>query len=233
MAVSKAQKVELLAELKDKMSKAQSIMFAHYIGMTVLDVSDLREKLRQGKAEMKVGKKTLMQIAAKDLNLPELSDEVLNGPVACIFSYEDALVGAQVAHKFAKDHPQVELIGGIFEGKLISKEEAITIAKIPGKLQLLGMFAAMINSPLSSFARGLSELAKQKEVPTPAAPAAETPKVEEKKEEVVAAPAAEAPKEETAAPAADAATHEVGTPTPATTEEAAPAAPAAEAPPAA
>ena len=215
MAVTKAQKVELLAELKDKMSKAQSIMFAHYIGMNVLDVSDLREKLRQGKAEMKVGKKTLMRIAAKELNLPEMSDDLLDGPVACIFSYEDALSGAQIAFKFSKDHPQVELIGGVFEGKLLSKAEAVAIAKIPGKQQLLGMFAAMINSPLSSFARGLSELAKQKEAP---APAAEAPKTEEKKEEAPAAPAAEAP----AAPAAEAA------PTPATTE-AAPA-PAADAP---
>ncbi len=201
MAVSRAKKVELLADIKDKMSKAQSIIFAHYIGMTVLDVSALRSKLKEGKAEMKVGKKTLMHIAAKELGMPEMSDEVLNGPVACIFSYEDPLSGAQVAFKFSKDHPQMELIGGVFEGKLLTKEEAVRLAKIPSKLQLLGMFAAMINSPLSSFARGLSELAKQKESP---APAPEAPKAE-------AAPTPEVKTEET--PAAAAAT-------PATTEEA-------------
>jgi large subunit ribosomal protein L10 len=205
MAVSRAQKVELLAELKDKMSKAQSIMFAHYIGMTVSDVSELRGQLKGAKAELKVGKKTLMQIAAKELKLPEMSDETLDGPVACIFSYEDPLSGAQIAFKFGKEHPQVELIGGVFEGKLLSKDEAIALAKIPGKQQLLGMFASMLNSPLISFARALGEIAKQKE-----APKVEAPKAEEKKE----------------APAAEAAT-------PATTEVANDAAPAAEAPPAA
>jgi len=217
MALTKAQKTEQLNELKEKMKDSKSVMFAHYIGMKVSDSSDFRNKLREKKSEMKVAKKTLMQIAAKDLNMPEISDELLDGPVACIFSYDDALSGAQIAFKFSKDHPQVELIGGIYEGKILSKAETIAIAKIPGKQQLLGMFAAMINSPLSSFARGLSELAKQKEAP---APAAEAPKAE-------AAPAAEAAPEvkaeEAPAPAAE---------TPATTEDA-PAAPAAEAPPAA
>ncbi len=175
MALTKAQKTEQLQELKDKMKKSTSVMFAHYIGLTVKDVSDLRDTLRASDAEMKVAKKTLMQLAAKDLGLPELPESSMDGAVACIFSFVDPLTGAQIAFKFAKDHPQVELIGGIFEGKLISKEEAVAIAKIPGKQQLLGMFAAMCNGPLSSFARVLSELAKQKEAPKAEAPAAAAP----------------------------------------------------------
>lgn len=215
MALTKKQKSAQLQELKDKMQKSSSVMFAHYIGLTVHDVSDLRDQLRAQDSEMKVAKKTLMQLAAKDLGLPELTYDTLQGPVACIFSFADPLTGAQVAFKFGKANPQVELIGGIFEGKLLSKEEAIAIAKIPGKQQLLGMFAAMLNSPLSSFARGLSELAKQKEAPAPkeepkaeAAPAAEAPAAEVQTEET--APAAEAAStpeaapETPAAPAADA-----------------------------
>ena len=212
MAVTKQQKAEILTELKDKMSKAKSIMFAHYIGMTVSDVSELRSTLKKGNAEMKVAKKNLMRIAAKESNLPEPPDEQLDGPVACIFSFEDPLTGGQIAFKFAKTHKQVELIGGIWEGKLISKEEAVAIAQIPGREALLGMFMAMCQGPLSSFARGLSELAKQKEAAsaTPA-PAAET--------------TAEAPAPAAEAPAAEAA------PTPAPEAPAAPAAePTAEAP---
>ncbi len=207
MAVTKAQKVEILAELKEKMQQSKSIIFAHYIGMPVADVSELRRDLKKTKSEMKVAKKNLMRIAAKDLNLPEPPDEMLDGAVACIFSFEDPLTGAQVAFKFGKKHKQVELIGGIYEGKLISKEEAVALAKIPGKEALLSMFAAMCIGPLSSFARGLSELAKMK-----AEPVKEEPKVE-----APAAPAAEAP----ATPAAEAA------PTPAPE---APAAPAADTP---
>ena len=173
MAVTKAAKVELLAELKEKLGSCTSVMFAHYIGMKVADVSELRRTLKGAKAEMKVGKKTLMQIASKELNLPSISDDMLDGPVACIFSFGDPLSGAQIAFKFAKDHPQVELIGGIFEGKLMTKEQANAFARIPSRDVLLTMFVGMLRSPLqsfasmcasplSSFARSLSEIAKKK-----------------------------------------------------------------------
>lgn len=209
MAVTKQQKAEILTELKDKMSKAKSIMFAHYIGMTVSDVSELRSTLKKGNAEMKVAKKNLMRIAAKETNLPEPPDEQLDGPVACIFSFEDPLTGGQIAFKFAKTHKQVELIGGIWEGKLISKEEAVAIAQIPGREALLGMFMAMCQGPLSSFARGLSELAKQKEAaaPKPApAPVAEAPApaAEAPAAEAASTPAPEAPAAPAAEPTAEA-----------------------------
>lgn len=180
MAVTRSQKAVQLTELKEKMQKASSIVFAHYIGMTVADVSDLRNKLRQNKAEMKVAKKTLMQIAAKDLGMPEISDELLDGPVACILCYDDPIQGAQTAFAFAKDHPQVELIGGIFDGKILSKDQAVSLAKTPSRTVLLATFASMIQSPLRSFAsictspligfaRIADELAKKGGVPAKAA----------------------------------------------------------------
>lgn len=204
MALTKEQKAAQLKELKDSMQKTQSLMFAHYIGLKVSEVSDLRAKLKKENAEMKVAKKTLMQIAAKELGWPELPDDLLDGAVACIFSFQDPLSGAQVAYKFGKTKNQVELIGGIFEGKLVSKKEAMAIGQIPGKLQLLGMFMAMCNGPLSSFARGLSEIAKQKEA---GAPKKEEPAAEKKEEPAAAAapaPATETPAPEAPAPAADA-----------------------------
>lgn len=173
MALTREEKATQLTELKEKMSKAQSIIFAHYIGLKVAEVSTLRRELKKGKAEMKVGKKTLMSIAAKDRGLPALPAPSFSGPVACIFSFADPLSGAQIAFRFGKDHQQVALIGGIFDGKVLSKEEAIAFAKIPGRVQLLALFAAMLrsplisfasmcNAPLSGFARALSELSKKK-----------------------------------------------------------------------
>lgn len=174
MPVTRAQKEAQLTELKEKMAKAQSMMFAQYIGLTVSEAGELRQKLREANAEMKVAKKTLMRLATKDAGLPEIVEKNLEGPVACIFSFSDPLSGAQVAFKFAKDHAQVKLIGGIYNGKLLTKEDAVEMAKMPGREQLLAMFAAMLQSPLVSFAsmcsspltgmaRGLSELAKKKE----------------------------------------------------------------------
>ncbi|MDD5103852.1 MAG: 50S ribosomal protein L10 [Candidatus Peribacteraceae bacterium] len=174
MPVTRAQKEAQLVELKEKMSKSQSLMFAQYIGLKVSEVGELRQKLKEANAEMKVAKKTLMRLAAKDAGLPGISEKNLEGPVACIFSFSDPLSGAQAAFKFAKDHAQVKLIGGIYDGKLLTKEEALEMARMPGRMELLAIFAAMIRSPLVSFAgacsspltdmaRGLSELAKKKE----------------------------------------------------------------------
>lgn len=204
MALTKEQKKAQIDELTAKLKDAKSVMFSHYIGLNVADVSDLRGKLLEQDAEMKVAKKTLIKLAFKEAGYPDIETDNLDGPVACIFSYNDALSGAQTAFKFAKSHEQVQLIGGVFEGKLISKEEAVTIAQIPGRTELLTIFACMLNSPMSSFARGLKQMAEKQE-----APAAE----EAPKEEVVAAaeaPVAAAPEAE--APAAESAPTEEPTP---------------------
>lgn len=173
MAVSREQKAVQLTELKESFGKAQSVIFTNYIGLKVHEVSDLRKKLREGGAELKVAKKTLMQIAAKEQKLPEMEEKNMTGPVACIFSYTDPLMGAQVAFKFAKDHTQVSFLGGIFEGKILSKSDTVALAKMPSRQILLATFAGMIrsplvkfasicNSPLTGFARALSEVAKKK-----------------------------------------------------------------------
>lgn len=217
MALSRDQKTAQVKELTDKMSSSTSIIFAHYIGLSVAEVAELRAKLKEVNSEMKVAKKTLMQIAAKEAKLPELTEEHLPGPVSLIFSNDDPLAGAQIAFKFAKDHDQVELIGGIFEGNVLSKEEAVALAKMPSRDVLLATFVGMLksplnrfagvcSSPLSGFARALSEMADkggfvQEE---------EAPKEEVKKEEPKEAPAEEAkaeteeekPAEETDAPEA-------------------------------
>ncbi len=172
MALTRAQKEEQLADLKDKLQKSQSVIFAHYIGLTVTDVGDLRAKLRAKKAEMKVGKKTLIRMAMKELNLPEPGEKDLDGPVACIFSYEDPMSGASVAFAYGKTNDKVKLIGGLFEGKLLTANEAKAFASLPSREVLLATFAMMIrspltkfasmaNGPLSGFARALSQIAEK------------------------------------------------------------------------
>ncbi len=192
MALTRKQKEDQVKDLTDKMKNASSVIFTHYIGLTVSSVTKLRGQLRKENAEMQVAKKSLIQLAAKAANAPEVSDDMLPGPVACIFSFKEPTSGANVTFKFGKDNPQIKLIGGIFDGKILSATEATAMATIPSKLQLIGMFMSMCNapltqfasaisSPLTGFARALSEVAKKKESESPAAPAA------------AAAPAAEAP----------------------------------------
>lgn len=176
MALTRTEKAKQLKELHQEFSKATSVMFSHFVGLTVKEISQLRRKLRDDGAKMKVAKKTLIRLAAKEAGLPEMNDEDLPGPVACIFSSTDPLVGAQVVFAFSKAHQKVSLIGGVFDGKFLSKEQALALAKMPGRTQLLATFAMMLRSPLvtfagmcasplTGFARAVSELSKKKESP--------------------------------------------------------------------
>jgi len=172
MALTRQQKQAQVKDLTDKFKSAQSVMFAHYIGLTVAEVSELRAKLKEQDSEMQVAKKTLLKIAAKEAGMPEIDADVITGPVSCIFSSTDPLSGAQIAFKFGKSHDQVQILGGIFDGKILTKEEAIELAKMPGRTELLAIFASMIrsplvtfagmcSSPLSGFARAVSEMAEK------------------------------------------------------------------------
>lgn len=203
MALTRQQKETQVADLTEKMKNASSVIFTQYLGLTVTAITKLRSSLKKEKAEMKVAKKTLVRLAAKNANIAEISEEQLPADVACIFSFDEPTTGASIAHKFAKDHAQIKLLGGIFSGKILTKNEAMEFATIPSKIQLIGMFMSMCNTPLTQFAsacggpltgfaRALSEISKKKasEAPAPVA-AAVTP-------EVAAAPAAP----EASAPAA-------------------------------
>lgn len=152
MALSKDQKKAQVQDLTDKMQKSQSVIFAHYIGLSVAEVSDFRGQLLEQEAEMKVAKKTLTKIALKEAGLPEVQDDDIEGPVSLIFSYSDPMSGAQVAFKYSKDHEQVQIIGGIFDGKVLTKEQAVELAKMPTREVLLATFMGMMQSPLRSFA---------------------------------------------------------------------------------
>ena len=185
MALSRDQKEAQVKELVDHMKKSSSVIFTNYLGLTVADITKLRSNLKKENALMQVAKKTLIRLAAKEAGAPEVTDEMLQGDIACIFSQGEPNAGPAQAVAFAKDHPHVKLVGGIFSGKILTAKEANEFAKIPGKQQLLGMFMMMCNAPLSQFAnaigspltgfaRALSEVAKKKatEAPAAAAPAA-------------------------------------------------------------
>jgi large subunit ribosomal protein L10 len=152
MALTRDQKGAQLQSFKDALKKAKSVVFMQYAGTSVEAISALRGKLYERKAEMKVGKKTLFRIAAKEAGLPDVTDEATPGPIAYVYSYEDEMSGAKVALEFRKVSDKVALVGGILNGKILSKAEAVELGKMLSKEELLAKFAAMLRAPLSNFA---------------------------------------------------------------------------------
>lgn len=172
MAITRTQKAQLTKDLTEKWKKASAVLFAQYSGLSVANISRLRCQLKQADAEMKVAKKTLLRLAAASLKHPFPEETDLPGPIACIFNYADPLSGARIAFAFGKDHPQVRLVGAIFEGNVLSGPAAVSLAQIPPRLTLLASFAnlcraplqqcaSVCSSPLQSFAIALQEHAKK------------------------------------------------------------------------
>ncbi len=151
MALTKEQKNQILEELSQKFKDAKSVIFTEYRGLDVQAISELRNQMRDSGIEYKIAKKTLIKLAAKENGIDELPEDVMAGPVAVAFSYEDQVVVASLLAKFAKDHEQVKMLGGILDGKVIDAGVVKELASIPSKEELYAKLLGSMNSPISGF----------------------------------------------------------------------------------
>lgn len=206
MAITKEQKQDVLRDLVDKFARSKSVIFSDYRGLDVASISSLRNQLREKNAETKVAKKTLMRLAAKENQIEDISKDLMEGPVSATFSYEDQLAGLKILFKFSKENENLKLLGGIIDGKVVSKEEVMQLAKLPGREELLAKLIGSMNAPVSGFVGILGNLlggfvrvlnAYKETLPAEAAPSEPVKAVEE----ATPAEVVEAPKEEAEAPA--------------------------------
>ena len=150
-----------VAEIKEKLQKANSVVINKYQGLTVEEDTLLRKNLREAGVEYKVYKNTLVTIAAKELGLEGIV-EYLEGPVSIAFGYEDVTVAARVLNDFAKDHKKLELKAGIVEGEVYDEAKIKQLATIPSKEVLIANLLGSIKSPIASFARVINAIAESK-----------------------------------------------------------------------
>ena len=158
IAKKQAQVEELANELKD----AKVVLLTDYRGITVTDVTKLRADLRNANAEYKVIKNNIIKRALAANGEKEL-DSTLEGPVALVMSKEDYLAPSKVIYNFTKDHDFYKIKGGIVEGKVMSAEEIITLAKLPSRQELLAKLAGALLGNITKLAVALDQVKAQKE----------------------------------------------------------------------
>jgi len=157
------QKIEEVNKLAEKIKEAKVVILADYRGINVEDVTNLRSKLRGAKTEYSIIKNNITRRALAQCNLIEGLEDALLGPTAVIMSNEDYLEPAKIIYDYAKVNEFYKIKGGIIEGKVVSAEELITLAKLPSRETLLGMLAGALLGNITKLAVGLNEVAKQKE----------------------------------------------------------------------
>lgn len=156
------QKEEEVSKLAEKFKSANLVLLTDYRGITVEDVTTLRNTLRDTKAEYKVIKNNIIK-RALDTNGENALDEVLEGPTAVITTEGEYLDPLKAIYNFAKANDFYKIKGGIIEGKVMTTEELITLAKLPSRQELLGMLAGGLLGTISKLAIGLDQVRMQKE----------------------------------------------------------------------
>ncbi|KPU42643.1 50S ribosomal protein L10 [Oxobacter pfennigii] len=158
----KQEKEAMVQEIKDKLTKAQTVIMADYRGLTVEEDTELRRKFREAGVEYKVLKNTLTSIAAKEAGIEGL-DAYLAGPTSFAFGYDDATAPARILNDFAKDHKKLELKGGLVQGKLFNVDNVKELATIPPREVLIAKLLGSFKAPMSNFAYLVNAIKEKKE----------------------------------------------------------------------
>ena len=156
------QKEKEVEELAAKLKDAKLILLAEYRGITVADVTKIRSDLKNVKGEYKVIKNNIVK-RALDTNGENGLDNLLEGPTALIIGTEDYLEPSKVIYNYSKDHEFYKIKGGIIDGKVMTAEEIITLAKLPSRQELLAKLAGSLLGNITKLAIALDQVKVQKE----------------------------------------------------------------------
>jgi large subunit ribosomal protein L10 len=145
-AMDRAQKQEAIEALKGVFADSGAVVVTHYMGLTVAEMTDLRGKLRQEGAQLKVVKNTLAERAAEGSKIaPALKN--LTGVTSVVYTKGDPVALAKALSKYAKDNPEFTFKAGIVEGKVISIKEIEALATMPSKEEIYSKLLFLLNAP--------------------------------------------------------------------------------------
>ena len=157
MGEPRADKVAVVAEVKDKLESSDGVLLTEYRGIDVPGMAELRTTLRPAGGEYKIYKNTLVKLAANELGM-EL-DELLSGPVALAFVGEksdgskgDAAAVAKALKEFGKSNEALVIKGGLLDGKPVTPAEIKALAELPSREVLFAEFAGAMEHMLGDFA---------------------------------------------------------------------------------
>jgi len=167
----KPEKIALVEEIAGKLESANSVILCDFKGINVEEISELRKRCRDEGVTFRVIKNTLLTRAAEKVGIEGLGEHFV-GPTALAFS-EDYSKPAKVLKEFQKEFQKLTLKAGYVDGQVIDETGVIALADLPGREELLGMLAGVLQAPISGFARVLNaniqgfanvidQLAKQK-----------------------------------------------------------------------
>lgn len=144
-------KKAIVEEIADKFSKSSSAILFDYRGLTVEEVTELRKQFREAGVDYKVYKNTLVKRALEKAGVEGLVD-LMEGPNAIAFGFEDPITPAKIGSEFAKTHKALELKAGVVEGEFFDEDKVKELAAIPSREVLIAKLLGSLKAPVSNFA---------------------------------------------------------------------------------
>ncbi len=159
----RAAKAAVVKEIKANIDNSVSTVIAENVGLTVTELNDLRNELKENNIKFKVYKNTLSKLAVKDGQFKDFSN-FLNGPTVTAFNNgDDETAAIRIIDKFAQEHKNLKIKAASLEGRLLTSQEISEIAAIPGREGLLTMLASALISPLRDITVALHLYNEQKQ----------------------------------------------------------------------
>jgi len=146
---TRAQKETVVKDLTDKLSKIKTAVFADYAGLSVVKLTKLRRELRGQGVDIKVVKKTLVDISLKNAGINDVDAKRMPGQLAVITGYSDEVAPAKIVYGFSRKEDKLKILGGILNNAFIDAAGIVGLAKLPSRPELLGKLVGTIAAPMS------------------------------------------------------------------------------------
>ena len=158
MALKKAEKDEVVAEVAELLKTSKMTVVAKYQGTTVKALQSLRRQARDNGTKVKVVKNRLViKAVQQNDSLKDADISNLQGMLLYAFNADDEVAPAQVLNQFAKANPTIEFVGALTgEGKFIGSDDVKALANLPSKNELVAQVVATLLSPVNDVTNALS-----------------------------------------------------------------------------
>ena len=156
MSLNLDEKKEVVAEVSERLTKAQAVVLAEYRGLPVEQITVLRSQARASGVYLRVLKNTLARRAVQGTPFEKLADQMV-GPLAYGIS-DDPVAAAKVLHAYAKGNDKLVIKGGAMPGYVMTAKEVGNLASMPSRDELLAKLLGTMQAPIAKFVQTLNEV---------------------------------------------------------------------------
>ena len=148
--MSKEKKQVYISEMSSQLDKAEAVIVAHYQGLTVKQLDELRKKMREHGIQFKITKNRITKLALEKTSRKDLSN-LFSGPTAVAMS-ADAITSAKILTNFSKENQNLKILGGMMGNDLLDVAGVKNIATLPSLDEARAKIVGILRSPAQKIA---------------------------------------------------------------------------------